>query len=1128
MSLKALFYAYVLGGLTFIPLLILAAFFYTIYTSVPVGDPNFDKLAKANLEQKSQDEEQENEKVEATSLSELNDQPKPRKGWLTVRRTFEELPSDGGYVGLVKGFLDARSKDPKRSRPKDMWYVVLKAKVLYLYEDESMTECEAVIELGGHDVLIYPEDLPDGELFAKRNAICLKPKLFKELPSLTKEMLPVPDYVGNALEKGGSEKQKQKEKVKAQEAEKKLEDAKQEALDPSTPWFIFVKSNVEMEDWYLSLIHASDNPPNSSTLSPLYPVFRPADMLHLVETLDSQPDVIPMRWLNALLGRIFFSYYRTHRLEAYIIRRLMHKLSKIKRPTFLTDLSVREVSVGDKAPTLSKPMLKELTKEGDASLEVHLHYKGEIRIIVGATATINLGSRFKPYEVKVVLAAVLREIEGNLLIKVKRPPSSRIWYAFTQVPKMVLDVEPIVSERQITWSMILSNIESRLREVILESVVLPNMDDISFFDSFEYGHRGGIWQDASRREGSSELYPSASSGVPADEAPTPASAPALDIPSSLGNEPELVTMERSSSAPAESLVEDESAKDPLVPTGLPRAQTVSGLSATSVTAPRRRTWFSGVAQGDESTVTETGTEETSEAVLRGRPTESLRQVSTSGTAVPQQSDSVSHGLLPEEASDSGAKRSVSQHSQASSRASQSSTTPPPSEPGSSVGQPDSLFAGFRSKSPASSTQRNSSAANPTNNFFQTLKSRDKQAISNTAKEAIKKWGVSWGSLRKDNNSPSVNTDDASSDGEAQRETEDQVHKPKPSYADVRAAVAQRRGTSGSVSLLRPDYIPSDPVTISEAQGKQRSVSISSSTNSQHDNPSPSSSLQLDHLVTDRVPRSRSISPGPSVLSPPQLPPRKQSMSHQSQTGSENLVTPPSEEDGQPARVIQAQPSAPKAMTIPGIHAKHKGEVMSMGYAPPPAPSEPKKQAALPSVYRLWKTPSNQTATSTESQPEIQAGFAGIDQDAPVSSIASGPPGSSSPLSTPGPALPPRPVPPPLPPRSTSTNAVLTTSIAPRHPPEANKTSPPASATLIDIVSRDSTKRSSVDMSKLSSSPALPTASHKSDAVVDGPTPSSAVNSQYVDTSPGQEAVPTPKPGPPALPPRRSQAAATQP
>ena len=38
MSLRAILYAYVLGGLTFIPLVILGVCFYAIYTSVPVGE----------------------------------------------------------------------------------------------------------------------------------------------------------------------------------------------------------------------------------------------------------------------------------------------------------------------------------------------------------------------------------------------------------------------------------------------------------------------------------------------------------------------------------------------------------------------------------------------------------------------------------------------------------------------------------------------------------------------------------------------------------------------------------------------------------------------------------------------------------------------------------------------------------------------------------------------------------------------------------------------------------------------------------------------------------------------------------------------------------------------------------
>jgi hypothetical protein len=73
-------------------------------------------------------------------------------------------------------------------------------------------------------------------------------------------------------------------------------------------------------------------------------------------------------------------------------------------------------------------MLKTLTKAGEASFEVGLVYRGEVRISIATEATIQLGARLGSYKVPLVLAVVVKEVEGNLLVRIKEPPSSRLWY----------------------------------------------------------------------------------------------------------------------------------------------------------------------------------------------------------------------------------------------------------------------------------------------------------------------------------------------------------------------------------------------------------------------------------------------------------------------------------------------------------------------------------------------------------------------------------------------------------------------------------------------------------------------------------------------------------------------------
>ncbi|KAG7099847.1 hypothetical protein E1B28_001654 [Marasmius oreades] len=1055
MSFKAVLYAYILGGFTFIPLVMVLMAWFAWHTAVPVQEVQAKNAKEKVIE--GENEPQEDLKQQSVS-SDVNDIPKTRKGWLTVRRTFEEPAFDGGYVNLMRSFLDARSKDPKRSRPKDMWFVALKGRILYLYEDEGMTDCEAVIQLGSHDVVIYPEDLLDGELFTRRNAICLKPKSKSKeetaMPSLSREMK-MGDTEANAaanVEKITIPNPHLNSRKRGEENERRIElekdkivAAREEALEPSTPWFIFVRSPYEMEDWYLAMIHASDNPPQEPLLSPLQPVFLPSDMDILVSKLDEQPDVIPMRWFNALFGRILLSFYRTQHLESFIIGRLMKKISKVKRPAFLPSIVVTEVSVGNRTPLFSKPMLKELTKEGDASIEVHLQYKGEVRITIEATALLTLPGWGGQYTVKIALAAILKEIEGNMLIKVKRPPSNRIWYAFTQTPKIVLEVEPIVSDRQITWGMILSTIESKIKEIIQESVVLPNMDDISYFESAGYEHRGGIWADAARnlratpQPGTSQ-EPMNQTGLQAETTPEvnvvsePGEvAPHLSkSPTTASTSSEPVTINVSSS-------EDSNGKN------------------------RRKTWFSSArgldvnALGDPSEGAEDDRGSMSskmEEMLPPRPHSAPQRAELSdvfGSDDQQQESSdggslASHKQRPDPPSAQNEKNDT--ESLSSSVNSTSSRNldngPKPLTPSS----PSSFLTAFKAKA------------------------ADKQALSNSAKEAMKKWGMNWGSLRKDtpSSSGSGQTDDLADHdsmgiGVSRTRTtsttgntsDSGAQKSRASYADVRAAVAERRGRQEGSSGSQADV--EDDTYLTTANTRTRSTMSRS--------PGPSRNSAGTGLNEDN-----SISSAPPALTT--LPRR---LSSASSAGQRHMSTVDREDHLQavpisrsstqnsqhkdigtgPPPIYSVQPQA-RTMSIPGIHSSHRGEVMSMGYVAPPqhpptltASSSPESKskvlsslggsAGIQSVYKLFgkNQGPQQSQKEMEDAMELPPPTRGTDaQGGGNNDQLDSPSVTPTPSTTATIALPATPLrkktPPPLPPRSSPSLPITSSSTVSRSPP----------------------------------------------------------------------------------------------
>jgi hypothetical protein len=327
---------------------------------------------------------------------------------------------------------------------------------LILFDDDQLLEPRHVISLAHHDVSVYSggNNTPEGELWIKRNAICLSRKT----------------------------------------------DAGEISVDgtPSKPFYLFSENCSDKEDFYFALLRNQERVPGKKDNPPVPLVYNVGDLIGLVQRLHSSEEFLQTRWINALLGRLFLAMYKTSEVENFIRAKITKKIARVKTPSFLSGIVLRNVDMGQGAPYITNPRLRDLTVDGECIVEADIKYTGNAKVEVAATARIELGSRFKARTVDLVLAAVLKRIEGRLLIRIKPPPSNRLWISFETMPKIDLDISPIVSSRQITYNLILRQIESRIKEVIAETIVLPNWDDSPFHDTEHKRWRGGIWADGNQ------------------------------------------------------------------------------------------------------------------------------------------------------------------------------------------------------------------------------------------------------------------------------------------------------------------------------------------------------------------------------------------------------------------------------------------------------------------------------------------------------------------------------------------------------------------------------------------------------------------------------------------------------
>ncbi|CAL8576215.1 hypothetical protein XPA_002106 [Xanthoria parietina] len=476
-----LFCAYVLGGLTFLPLLVGLILYHAYLTFPTVAQSSEPLRDRADSLLDAKDDGKNIKSAE--TLAGLGEkfrrghEPDVAAGYFAVCREYvpggvngkpPERTTPAGavvaaespsvYQSMYRSIFDRKQgpsldagkgnvKPTKRAR--NVFFVVLRHGHLMLYDDVEQVEVRHVISLEHHHVSIFggDEEIPEGELWIKRNAICLSRK-----PSV------------DAI------------------------------LSNSKPFYFFSENCSEKEDFYFALLQNQEVKPGDAGSPPRPQYFDTKDIILLVQQLHSSEEQLQTRWINALVGRLFLAMYKTPEVEAFIRNKITKKIARVKKPAFISGIILRKIVMGESAPYITNPRLRDLTVDGDCCVEADIKYSGNFRIEIATTARIDLGARFKVREVNLVLAAVVKRLEGHLLVKFKPPPSNRIWISFENMPDMELSIEPIVSSRQITYGVILRQIESRIREVIAETIVLPHWDDSPFFDTSHQAFRAGVWK----------------------------------------------------------------------------------------------------------------------------------------------------------------------------------------------------------------------------------------------------------------------------------------------------------------------------------------------------------------------------------------------------------------------------------------------------------------------------------------------------------------------------------------------------------------------------------------------------------------------------------------------------------
>lgn len=350
--------------------------------------------------------------------------------------------SDRPPVDLL---LLQKLKNARRARPLNVFFLVLKHNSLFLYDGEEQLNCTGVTIIEGCKIDLYPHTLLLDEIYKKDFPL----RIVSPTESLFANKSTIYLYAASASEK-----------------EDWLFALRQAAQASST-------STVNGSDEERKRVLAGSYSPQSD------PKLADAIFMERLNRYVRAPTMDKStQWINAIMGRLFFNMFRSNDLERFFRTKFDRKAATMPKPFFLGDLNLKSVFAGQSLPLFSRGQLHSVTNQGELLVSVDIMYPGGFRLQVATEIKWDI-PKVKTIIVPIIMSIHVRRLTGRALIRIKPPPSDRIWLGFYNQPQLEVDIEPVVSTKAITWSVVKMGILKHLQDTMAEYVVLPNMDDFN-------------------------------------------------------------------------------------------------------------------------------------------------------------------------------------------------------------------------------------------------------------------------------------------------------------------------------------------------------------------------------------------------------------------------------------------------------------------------------------------------------------------------------------------------------------------------------------------------------------------------------------------------------------------------